>query len=78
MPVFPLWNLSLRGNIDEFLFPKKPLLALDAKRFVALTIVPLVFLYLAAIALPNVCTSFSTWDQPLRFALPSFFLVLLL
>ncbi|PON83243.1 Amino acid transporter, transmembrane domain containing protein [Trema orientale] len=54
MLVFPLLNFSLRGNIDEFLFPKKPLLASDTKRFVALTIVLLVFSYLAAIAFPNI------------------------
>ncbi|PON79075.1 Amino acid transporter, transmembrane domain containing protein [Parasponia andersonii] len=54
MLVFPLLNFSLRGNIDEFLFPKKPFLASDTKRFVALTIVLLVFSYLAAIAFPNI------------------------
>ncbi|KAF4369189.1 hypothetical protein F8388_023053, partial [Cannabis sativa] len=54
MLVFPLLNFSLRSNIDEFLFPKKPLLASDTKRFVALTILLLVFSYLAAIAFPNI------------------------
>lgn len=52
--VFPLLNFSLRSNIDEFLFPKKPLLASDSKRFLCLTIVLLVFSYLAAIAFPNI------------------------
>ncbi|KAK3003181.1 hypothetical protein RJ639_018079 [Escallonia herrerae] len=54
MLVFPLLNFSLRTNIDELLFPKRPLLASDAKRFVALTLVLLAFAYLAAIAIPNI------------------------
>ena len=54
MLVFPLLNFSLRANIDEFLFPKKPLLANDTKRFVTITLVLLVFSYLAAIAFPNI------------------------
>ena len=54
MLVFPLLNFSLRSNIDEFLFPKKPLLASANKRFVSLTIVLLVFSYLAAIAFPDI------------------------
>lgn len=52
--VFPLLNFSLRSNLDEFLFPKKPLLATDGRRFVCLTIVLLVLSYLAAIAFPNI------------------------
>lgn len=52
--VFPLLNFSLRANIDEFLFPKKPLLAADTKRFLCLTVVLLVFSYLAAMAFPNI------------------------
>lgn len=55
MFVFPLLNFSLRANIDEFLFPKKPLLATDNnKRFVSLTLVLLAISYLAAIAIPNI------------------------
>ncbi|OWM69899.1 hypothetical protein CDL15_Pgr025748 [Punica granatum] len=54
MLVFPLLNFSLRSNIDEFLFPKKPLLATDSTRFISITIVLLVITYLAAIAFPNI------------------------
>ncbi|XP_020237236.1 amino acid transporter AVT6C [Cajanus cajan] len=54
MLVFPLLNFSLRANIDEVLFPKKPQLATDNKRFVILTLVLLVFSYLAAIAIPDI------------------------
>ncbi|XP_028778811.1 amino acid transporter AVT6C-like [Neltuma alba] len=54
MLVFPLLNFSLRANIDELLFPKKPLLATDNKRFVILTLVLLVFSYLIAIAFPDI------------------------
>uniref|UniRef100_A0A0R0HL54 Amino acid transporter transmembrane domain-containing protein n=1 Tax=Glycine max TaxID=3847 RepID=A0A0R0HL54_SOYBN len=54
MLVFPLLNFSLRANIDEVLFPKKPMLATDNKRFMILTLVLLVFSYLAAIAIPDI------------------------
>ncbi|CAB4271036.1 unnamed protein product [Prunus armeniaca] len=54
MLVFPLLNFSLRVNLDELLFPKKPLLATDTRRFVILTLALLVFSYLAAIAFPNI------------------------
>uniref|UniRef100_A0A6N2NC12 Amino acid transporter transmembrane domain-containing protein n=1 Tax=Salix viminalis TaxID=40686 RepID=A0A6N2NC12_SALVM len=54
MLAFPLLNFSLRTNIDELLFPKKPLLENDSIRFVSLTLVLLVFAYLAAIAIPNI------------------------
>ncbi|XP_058787639.1 amino acid transporter AVT6D-like [Vicia villosa] len=54
MLVFPIVNFSLRTNIDELLFPKKALLATDNKRFVILTLVLLVFSYLAAIAIPDI------------------------
>lgn len=54
MLVFPLLNFSLRANIDELFFPKKPLLATDTKRFMSLTIVLLAISYLAAIAIPNI------------------------
>lgn len=52
--VFPLLNFSLRANIDEFLFPKKPILASDTPRFLWLTLALLVISYLAAIAFPNI------------------------
>ncbi|KAJ6350440.1 hypothetical protein OIU78_006580 [Salix suchowensis] len=54
MLVFPLLNFSLRANIDELLFPRKLLLAKDSIRFVSLTLVLLVFAYLAAIEIPNI------------------------
>lgn len=54
MLVFPLINFSLRSNIDEFLFSKRPLLATDSTRFVSLTIVLLVTSYVAAIVFPNI------------------------
>ncbi|XP_011076618.2 probable sodium-coupled neutral amino acid transporter 6 [Sesamum indicum] len=54
MLVFPLLNFSLRTNIDEFLFSKKPLLAVDTKRFVILTLVLLVLAYVLAIAIPSI------------------------
>ncbi|XP_050211160.1 amino acid transporter AVT6C-like [Mercurialis annua] len=54
MLVFPLLNFSLRANIDEFLFRDKPLLAKDTRRFMSLSVVLLVFMYLIAIAIPNI------------------------
>ncbi|CAL0320349.1 unnamed protein product [Lupinus luteus] len=54
MLVFPLVNFSLRTNLDELLFHKKALLIKDNKRFVILTLVLLVFCYLAAIAVPDI------------------------
>ncbi|KAK9283255.1 hypothetical protein L1049_011491 [Liquidambar formosana] len=54
MLVFPLLNFPLRANINELLFPKKPLLATENTRFLSLTFVLLVFSYLAAIAIPNI------------------------
>ncbi|KAF6174077.1 hypothetical protein GIB67_020259 [Kingdonia uniflora] len=52
--VFPLLNFSLRANIDELLFPKWPLLASHTARFISLTCFLLVFIYTAAIAIPNI------------------------
>ncbi|KAF5736523.1 putative sodium-coupled neutral amino acid transporter 7 [Tripterygium wilfordii] len=52
--VFPLLNFSLRANIDELIFPKKPHLDTDDKRFVSLTLILLVISYIAAIAIPNI------------------------
>ncbi|CAI0428333.1 unnamed protein product [Linum tenue] len=54
MLVFPLLNFSLRANLDEFLFPKKPLLAKDTTRFLAITFALLLLSYLLAIAIPNI------------------------
>ncbi|PON83242.1 Amino acid transporter, transmembrane domain containing protein [Trema orientale] len=75
MLVFPLLNYPLRANIDEFLFPGKPLLASDTKRFLALTLVLLVLTYLAAIAFPNIWILFqflgSTTAVCLAFIFPS-------
>ncbi|KAJ8764067.1 hypothetical protein K2173_004963 [Erythroxylum novogranatense] len=54
MLVFPLLNFSLRANIDELLFPTRPLLAKDNTRFLSITIFLLVFSYLAAITFPDI------------------------
>lgn len=54
MLVFPLLNFSLRANIDELVFPKKPFLATDTKRFMCLSLVLLAFSYLAAIFIPSI------------------------
>ncbi|TYJ37204.1 hypothetical protein E1A91_A05G360900v1 [Gossypium mustelinum] len=52
--VFPLLNFSLRANIDEFLFPSRPILGKDNTRFMSLTLILLAICYLAAIAIPNI------------------------
>ncbi|GAV62463.1 Aa_trans domain-containing protein [Cephalotus follicularis] len=52
--VFPVINFSLRANIDELLFPKKPALVMDTLRFVSLTCGVLALTYVMAIAFPNV------------------------
>ncbi|KAK8672357.1 hypothetical protein V6N13_110729 [Hibiscus sabdariffa] len=52
--VFPLLNFSLRANIDEFLFPNRPILSKDNFRFMSLTLILLAVSYLAAIAIPNI------------------------
>ncbi|MCD9646763.1 Amino acid transporter avt6c [Datura stramonium] len=54
MLVFPLLNFSLRANIDELVFPKKPFLATDTRRFVSLSLVLLAFTYVAAICIPSI------------------------
>ncbi|XP_043707175.1 amino acid transporter AVT6C-like [Telopea speciosissima] len=55
MLVFPLVNFSLRANIHELLFTKSPQsTSADTTRFVFLTSFLLVFIYIAAIALPNI------------------------
>ncbi|KAF2296381.1 hypothetical protein GH714_037654 [Hevea brasiliensis] len=74
MLVFPLLNFSLRANIDEFLFPRKTLLAKDTTRFVSLTLIILIFTYLLAIAIPNIWYFFqfvgSTFAVCLAFIFP--------
>ncbi|XP_073017456.1 amino acid transporter AVT6C [Primulina eburnea] len=52
--VFPLLNFSLRANIDEFLFSKRPVLAVDTKRFVFLTLALLVVIYILSITIPSI------------------------
>lgn len=54
MLVFPVMNYSLRINVDELFFPKKTLLAADNTRFYGLTGVLLVFIYFAAVTIPNI------------------------
>lgn len=54
MLAFPLLNFSLRTNLDELLFPRRPLLAKDTPRFMSITVILLAFSYLAAIAFPNI------------------------
>ncbi|KAF5196264.1 Amino acid transporter avt6c, partial [Thalictrum thalictroides] len=52
--VFPLLNFALRVNIDGLLFPKWPLLSTHTIRFISLTFFLLAFIYIAAIAIPNI------------------------
>ncbi|KAL5732936.1 hypothetical protein ACOSP7_032281 [Xanthoceras sorbifolium] len=54
MLVFPLLNFSLRANIDELLFSKKPSLEKDTTRFLYITLALLAFSYLAAIMIPDI------------------------
>ncbi|KAL3521280.1 hypothetical protein ACH5RR_019429 [Cinchona calisaya] len=54
MLVFPVINFSLRANVDELLFSKKPLLATDSTRFLSLTCILLAFTYMPAVAIPNI------------------------
>ncbi|KAG8501377.1 hypothetical protein CXB51_003480 [Gossypium anomalum] len=72
--VFPLLNFSLRANIDEFLFPSRPILAKDNTRFMSLTLILLAICYLAAIAIPNIWYFFefmgSTSAVSLAFVFP--------
>ncbi|KAA3464217.1 sodium-coupled neutral amino acid transporter 5-like [Gossypium australe] len=72
--VFPLLNFSLRANIDEFLFPNRPILAKDNTRFMSLTLILLAICYLAAIAIPNIWYFFefmgSTSAVSLAFVFP--------
>lgn len=52
--VFPLLNFSLRGNVDELLFPGRPALGSDNTRFLSFTFVILALTYVAAIAIPDI------------------------
>ncbi|KAG8651522.1 amino acid transporter AVT6C [Manihot esculenta] len=52
--VYPVMSFSLRANIDELLFPKRPILAMDTARFVSLTCVLLAVSYIVAVAIPNI------------------------
>ncbi|XVF84083.1 hypothetical protein PTKIN_Ptkin16aG0546200 [Pterospermum kingtungense] len=52
--VFPVMNFSLRANIDELFFAKKPVLARDTARFAVLTCVLLAVTYIIAIVVPNI------------------------
>ncbi|KAK9159225.1 hypothetical protein Scep_005799 [Stephania cephalantha] len=58
MLVFPLLNFSLRCNIDELLFPKRPPLASHPARFMWITISLLGLIYVAAILIPSIWYSF--------------------
>uniref|UniRef100_A0A5B6ZBG9 Putative sodium-coupled neutral amino acid transporter 7 n=1 Tax=Davidia involucrata TaxID=16924 RepID=A0A5B6ZBG9_DAVIN len=75
MLVFPVINFSLRANVDELFFPKKSLLATDTARFVSLTCILLAFIYMAAIAIPNIWYFFqfmgTTTVMCLMFIFPS-------
>ncbi|PSS32502.1 Sodium-coupled neutral amino acid transporter 6 [Actinidia chinensis var. chinensis] len=75
MMVFPVMNFSLRVNVDELIFPRKPLLATDTSRFVSITCVLLSFIYLAAIAVPDIWYFFqfmgTTTVMCLMFIFPS-------
>ncbi|XVE69508.1 hypothetical protein DITRI_Ditri09bG0157700 [Diplodiscus trichospermus] len=75
MLVFPLLNFSLRANIDEFLFPNRPILAKDGTRFISLTLILLAISYWAAITIPNIWYFFefmgSTSAVSLAFIFPA-------
>lgn len=56
--VFPVLNFSLRANLDELLFPSKPSLVKDTKRFLGLTLALLISCFLAAIVVPDIWSFF--------------------
>ncbi|KAL6002927.1 hypothetical protein ACLOJK_023149 [Asimina triloba] len=58
MLVYPLINYSLRINIDGLIFTKSPSLSSDGTRFLLLTFFLSGFVYLAAIAFPNIWSLF--------------------
>ncbi|GER40441.1 amino acid transporter [Striga asiatica] len=76
MLVFPVMNYSLRANVAELLFPKTPLLARENNvRFLSLTCILLAFIYVAAIAIPDIWIFFqfmgTTTVMCLMFIFPS-------
>ncbi|KAK6145606.1 hypothetical protein DH2020_022426 [Rehmannia glutinosa] len=75
MLVFPVMNYSLRANVDELFFPKRPLSSAGNVRFLSLTCVLLAFIYVAAIAIPNIWYFFqfmgTTTVMCLMFIFPS-------
>ncbi|XAR71886.1 hypothetical protein NMG60_11018336 [Bertholletia excelsa] len=75
MMVFPVMNFSLRTNVDELFFPRKPLLVSDTCRFVSITCVLLGFIYTSAVAIPNIWYFFqfmgTTTVMCLMFIFPS-------
>ncbi|XP_057804686.1 amino acid transporter AVT6C-like [Salvia miltiorrhiza] len=75
MLVFPVMNYSLRVNVDELFFPKKPVLAAENIRFLSLTSILLALIYFAAIAIPNIWYFFqfmgTTTVMCLMFIFPS-------
>ncbi|CAI9774938.1 unnamed protein product [Fraxinus pennsylvanica] len=72
MLVFPVMNYTLRVNVDELLFPNRPA---GSVRFFSLTCILLGFIYLAAIAIPNIWYFFqfngTTTVMCLMFIFPS-------
>lgn len=75
MLVFPVMNYSLRVNVDELFFPKRSPLAAQNIRFWSVTCILLVFIYIAAIAIPNIWYFFqfmgTTTVMCLMFIFPS-------
>ncbi|KAL3834782.1 hypothetical protein ACJIZ3_009518 [Penstemon smallii] len=75
MLVFPVMNYSLRVNVDELFFPKRPMLAAENVRFFSLTCTLLGVIYGAAIAIPNIWYFFqfmgTTTVMCLMFIFPS-------
>ncbi|KAH6790411.1 Transmembrane amino acid transporter family protein [Perilla frutescens var. frutescens] len=75
MLVFPVINYSLRVNVDELFFPKRPLLAAENIRFYSITCIVLAFIYVTAIAIPNIWYFFqfmgTTTVMCLMFIFPS-------
>ncbi|KAK6121986.1 hypothetical protein DH2020_044269 [Rehmannia glutinosa] len=75
MLVFPVMNYSLRANVDQLFFPKRPLSSAGNVRFLSLTCVLLAFIYVAAIAIPNIWYFFqfmgTTTVMCLMFIFPS-------
>ncbi|KAI8540180.1 hypothetical protein RHMOL_Rhmol09G0241900 [Rhododendron molle] len=75
MMVFPVMNFSLRANVDELFFPRKPILATDNFRFISITSILLAFIYVVAVAIPNIWYFFqfmgTTTVMCLMFIFPS-------